>query len=93
MGTHVVYQVINHDREETFFGVTDRPLDQTLEVIAKDPRGPARGWKKGDTVEWRPLTDLLDREAAHLLHRELEGSKGRTYTLIPTFAEAAEPTG
>lgn len=86
MRSHVVFQVINHDREETFFGVTDQPLEKALEAIAKDPKGPARGWKKGETVEWRPLTDLMDLEGARLLHRELEGSKGRQFTLLPTYA-------
>ncbi|MEL6187194.1 MAG: hypothetical protein AAFU79_21420 [Myxococcota bacterium] len=87
MGTHVVYQIINHDREETFFGVTDIQLEAEVERIAKDPQGPARAWKKGETVEWRPLTDVMDLEGAKLLHRELEGSTGREFTLIPTFAD------
>jgi hypothetical protein len=97
VGTHVVYQVINHDREETFFGVTDQPLVQEIERVAKDPKGPARQWKKGDTVEWRPLTDMMDLEGARLLHRELEGSKGRQFALLPTYVadepEAPAPRG
>lgn len=92
MGTHIVYQVTNHDRKETFFGVTDIPLEKTIEAIAKDPKGPARGWQKGETVEWRPLSDLMELAGARLLHRELESSTGRDYTLISTYRDEAEPT-
>lgn len=87
MGTHVVYQVINHDREETFFGVTDRHLDREIERLAQDRAGPAKAWGKGETVEWRPLTQLMELEGARMLHRELESSKGRKFTLIPTYRE------
>lgn len=87
MSSHVVYQVINHDRRETFFGTTNIPLEREVERIAKDPQGPARAWKKGETVEWRPLTDLLEPEAARLVHRELEASKGRQYQLITTYVD------
>ncbi len=87
MEQHFVYQVINHDRQETFFGVADIPLEQELLRLAKDPKGPAGGWKKGEKVEWRPLSDFLTLEGARLLHRELEASKGRKYTLIPTATQ------
>ena len=88
----VVFQVINHDREETFFGVTDRPLDDEIGTLARDPNGPAGGWKKGETVEWRPLTGLLEWEGARMLHRRLERSKGRGFRLIPTFKPTASGT-
>lgn len=87
MGSHIVFQVINHDQKETFFGVTDRHLDKTIEAIAKDPKGPARGWKKGDTVEWRPLTEPMELEGAELVHRELETSGKRDYATIPTLKD------
>ena len=87
VGTHVVYQVINHDRKETFFGITDAQLEQEVERLAKDPKGPAKDWKKGETVEWRPLTELMELRGARLVHRELESSQGREYTLLPTFVE------
>lgn len=88
--THVVYQVINHDQEVTFFGLTDIPLEKEMERLAKDPKGPAKGFKKGDTVEWRPMSNLMTVEGARLLHKELESSKGRKFTLIPTYVEDQE---
>jgi len=68
----VVYQVINHDREEMFFGVTDIDLRETVGEVAKDDNGPAKDWKKGEVVQWRPLTDFLPDEQADALARELE---------------------
>lgn len=90
VSSHIVYQVINHDREETFFGVTNIHLEKEMERLAKDPKGPAKGWQKGDTVEWRPMTDMMEPHAARLFHKELESSKGRSFTLIPTFVPEPE---
>ena len=68
----VVYQVINHDREEIFFGVTDFDLRETVGEVAKDKNGPAKDWQKGEVVQWRPLTDFLPEEQALALAEELE---------------------
>lgn len=82
----IVYQVMNFDREEMFFGTTALHIEKEIERLAKKTDGPARGWKKGDTVSWRPLTDLLDPQAANVLHRELEqGTPPNNYTVIPTY--------
>ena len=68
----VVFQVINHDREEIFFGVTDIDLRETMGEIAKDKDGPAKDWQQGEIVQWRPLTDFLPEEQAYSLAAELE---------------------
>lgn len=68
----IVYQVINLDRQEMFFGTTALQLEEEIERVAKDPRGPALGWKRGDVVRWRPLTALLEEVQARALHKDLE---------------------
>lgn len=88
MGQRIVYQVINLKREEMFFGTTDIHLEKEMERIAKDPRGPASGWKEKDTVIWRPLTELLDERQARALHRDLERKKPPKYKVIPTWTES-----
>lgn len=86
----VVYQVMNFDREELFYGTTALELDREIEKIAKNTSGPAREWKKGDTVSWRPLTDKMEAAAAHMLHRELEQrTPPNKFTVIPTYARKA----
>lgn len=81
----VVFQVINFDREEMFFGHTDVQLEQTIERIAKDPSGPAAGWKKGDLVHWRPLTEMVDEARAKQIHRELQSKvPPNKFKVIPT---------
>jgi len=71
VGERIVYQVINLTREEMFFGTTDIELSKEIERIAKDPNGPAKGWAKGELVQWRPLTDLLPEEQARSLAVDL----------------------
>ncbi|MEQ8272134.1 MAG: hypothetical protein RMA76_01055 [Deltaproteobacteria bacterium] len=82
----VVYQVMNFDREELFYGTTALELDKEIEKIARNTSGPAREWKKGDVVSWRPLTDKLDPAGAHMLHREFEqGTPPNKFKVIPTY--------
>jgi hypothetical protein len=82
----VVFQVINFNREEIFYGTTDIMLDKEIERIAKDPKGPAAHWKKGDIIQWRPLTDLLEPISAANLHRELEKkTPPNNYKVLQTF--------
>ena len=84
----IVYQVINFDREEMFFGTTDIHLEKEIERIAKDPAGPAKDWGQGEVVHWRPLTDLLEPSTARSLHQDLEAKdKPNKFTVIPTFKE------
>ena len=72
VGQMIVYQLINFDREEIIFGTTDILLEKEVERVAKDPKGPAAEWKRGDFVQWRPLTDVLEPHMALALHKELE---------------------
>ena len=84
----IVYQIINFDREEIIFGHTEIHIEKEVERIAKDPKGPASHWKKGDLVQWRPLTDLIAPERAAELHKELEShTPPNKYRVIPTFKE------
>lgn len=69
---HILYQVINHSREEMFFGVTDQKLEQEIERLSKDPKSVAAHWQKNDLVQWRPLTPALDEPAVKNLHKEIE---------------------
>ena len=85
----VVYQVINHDREEIFFGVTDTDLQETIGEVAKDPNGPAKEWKEGELVQWRPLTDFLPEAQAQALASELEGKEPpNKFTVIPHLSNS-----
>lgn len=82
----LVYQVMNFDREEMFFGTTALEMEKELEKIARNTSGPARGWKKGEVVSWRPLAEDLDPAAAKTLHRELErGTPPNKFAIIPTY--------
>jgi hypothetical protein len=84
----IVYQLINFDQEEIIFGTTDIHIEKEVERIAKDPKGPAAHWKKGDVVQWRPLTDLLDPPAARQLHKDLEAkTPPNKYRVIRTFQD------
>jgi hypothetical protein len=84
----IVYQLINRDKQEMLFGTTDLPLEQEIERVAKDVKGPTAHWKKGDFVEWRPLTSLLDPAAARALHRDLEQkTPPNKYRVLPTYRE------
>lgn len=71
-GKLFVYQVINFDEEEMFFGTSDQELEKEIERIAKDPSGPAKAWKQGQLVQWRALTDELPEAQAKSLHKDLE---------------------
>lgn len=70
--TLIVYQVMNLEREEVFYGTTATSLNDEILRLAKDPRSPAKQWKRGEAVAWRPLSVPLDPDAARLLHREFE---------------------
>jgi hypothetical protein len=84
----IVYQIINFDREEIIYGTTDIQLEKEVERLAKDPKGPTAGWKKGEVVQWRPLTDLLEPKMAKWLHKELEAKvPPNKYRVIQTFKE------
>lgn len=83
-----VYQVINFNREEMFFGTSEVPLEKELERLAKDRQGPASGWAKGEVVSWRPLTELLDPSMAKTLHKQFESKRApNKFRVIPTFVE------
>jgi len=71
----VVFQIVNHTREEIFFLTTDVQIEEMILKIAKDRKGPAKDWDKGDAVGWRPLTDLLPADQAHAMALELSDSK------------------
>jgi hypothetical protein len=94
VGQMIVYQLINFDREEIIFGTTDIHLEKEVERIAKDPKGPASHWKKGDVVQWRPLTDLIDPAFARQLHKELESKMPpNKYKVIQTYREEEGASG
>ncbi len=83
-----VYQVVNLDREELFFGRTSEHLDKELMRLAKDPNGPAAEWSKGDAVHWRPLTDVLEPSVAETLHKEFESrTPPNKFRVIKTASE------
>lgn len=87
----IVYQLINEDRQEIIFGTTDIHLEKEVERVAKEKNGPASGWKKGDLVRWRPLTDLMDPEVARQLHKDLEGKvPPNKFRVIPTWKAAED---
>ena len=80
----VVYQVLNHDRSEMFFGVANTDLREVMGEIAKDKNGPAKDWQPGELVQWRPLTDFLPETQAVALAKELESrSPPNKFTVIP----------
>ncbi len=84
----VVYQVINHDREQIFYGTTAGQVADELEKIARDPGGPAKGWKFGDTVTWRTLSVPLKPVEARYLHRQFEsGEPPMKFAVIPTYED------
>lgn len=84
----VVYQVINHDREQIFYGTTAGQVDEEIVTIARDPSGPAKDWKVGDTVTWRTLSVPLKPQEANFLHRQFESGKPpMKYAIIPTYKE------
>jgi hypothetical protein len=85
----VVYQVINHDREEIFFGSTNIDLQEAIGNVAKDPNGPAKEWKEGELVQWRPLTDFLPEDQAAALAAELEGKEPpNKFKVIPHISKS-----
>jgi hypothetical protein len=80
----VVFQVLNHDRSEMFFGVANTDLRDVMGEIAGDKDGPAKDWKQGELVQWRPLTDFLPESQAMALAKELESrSPPNKFTVIP----------
>ena len=87
----IVYQVVNLDRQELFFGTTSIGMEQEIERLAKDPTSPASGWKKGDVVHWRPLTPMLSTSFARQLHRDFEKkTPPNKFKVIPTYREPEE---
>lgn len=84
----VVYQVINHDREQIFYGTTAGQVSDELEKIARDPGGPAKGWKFGDTVTYRTLSAPMKPVEALYLHRQFEQSEPpMKFKVIPTLKD------
>ena len=84
----IVYQVVNLDRQELFFGTTAVQLEKEIERLAKDSSGPAAGWQRGDVVHWRPLTPLISSSFARQLHREFEKkTPPNKFKVIPTFKD------
>ncbi len=84
----VVYQVVNLDAQELFFGHTDIHLEKEIAKIARDRKGPTRDWRKGDTVHWRPLTDMISKSFAQKLHKQFESkSPPNKFAVISTFKE------
>lgn len=86
----LVYQVLNLDREEMFFGVTDFDIDATVGAVAKINGGPAAGWKSGELVQWRPLTDILPDKQAMALADELQGKTPPNKFKVLPFAKYTE---
>lgn len=72
MAQSFLFQVINHTRQEIFYGTTDQVLDKEMEKLAKDPKGPAAGWQRGDAVSWRAMTDWMDEAIVRNLHQSIE---------------------
>ena len=84
----IVYQVINHDREEMLFGRTELHIEKEMERLAKEPKGPVAHWKKGEVVTWRPLTPLMEPDTAKQFHKDLEAKpKPNKFKIIATFKE------
>ena len=74
-----------------FFDVTDVEIEKAILRIAKDPKGPAAGWSKGECVTWRPLTDLLPPEQAKALVGELQSKEPpNNFRVIPTAGVDSE---
>jgi hypothetical protein len=68
----ILFQVMNFDREEILYGTTAESVEKAIEALAKDPRSPARHWKRGEVVSWKPITDVVEPASARMLHREFE---------------------
>lgn len=84
----VLYQVQNFDRQELFYGLTAGRLDKEIEKIARDTKGPAAGWKRGEVVSWRPIVDGLKRKEARVLHAQFETKPPpNKFKVIKTFKE------
>ncbi|MCC7381815.1 MAG: hypothetical protein IT384_08305 [Deltaproteobacteria bacterium] len=89
MGQCILYQVINHTSQELFFGMTELPLDKEIERLAKDPKAPCAHWKKGDIVQWRPLTEQMEERFVRTLHRDVETrTPPNNFRVIKTFGAA-----
>ncbi len=87
----IVYQLINEDRQEIIFGTTEIHIEKEVERIAKDTKGPTATWKKGDLIRWRPLTDLIEPETAHQLHKDLESKvPPNKFAVIRTYKAESE---
>ncbi|MBI2378503.1 MAG: hypothetical protein HYV07_31175 [Deltaproteobacteria bacterium] len=73
MAQVILYQVINIDREEMFFGTCSTELEKEMERLSKlGANGPMKEWKKGDILQWRPLTEKIDENVAKTLHAEIQ---------------------
>lgn len=79
---------MNLEREELFYGTTAASLNDEMLRLAKDPRSPAKGWKRGEAVAWRPLSVPLEFAAAKLLHREFESREPpNKFKILKTYKE------
>ena len=84
----MVYQVMNLEREELFYGTTAGSLNDEILRLARDPRSPAKEWKRGEAVAWRPLSSPLEPEAAKLLHREFESREPpNKFKILKTYKD------
>jgi hypothetical protein len=82
----LVYQVINFSREELFFGTTELDLEREVERLSRDTQGPTAGWKRGEVVSWRPLTEKIDPLMARTLHKQFEAKPPpNRFKVLATF--------
>jgi hypothetical protein len=82
-----LYQVINNTRQEIVFGSTDQALEKELERIAKDPKSPTAGWKAGDEINFRALTEPMDDGLLKYLYKNLESrTPPNKFKVLKTFA-------
>lgn len=91
----ILYQIMNLDREELFYGITADPLEKELEKLASAFNSPAAGWKKGEVVTWRAITpEPLPTDLANLLWRELESkTPPNNFKVLKTLPKQEEDDG
>lgn len=64
------------------FRVTDLPIEQAVEMVAKEAQGPTKSWKKGDEVAWRAMTPPLHPESAEMYLKEFQSKKKPEFELL-----------